>query len=125
MTMEINALLVVQMFNFLIAYCILRYIVLEPGLRLVNSIDQGRQGLQRDLALLHEEVKRREALNDEQKERHATVLQSRMPAISKLYEKERAGSEWHHIERLSPEKEAQLVGAMKEAIVHQLKRGES
>lgn len=75
----VNALLLVQMLHFLVAYLILKYLFLNPGLAVMNAQDDIDQGLKRDLALVQEEVSRQEGLAKDQWKRHCGVLYSRMP----------------------------------------------
>lgn len=122
MTMEINALLIVQIFNFFIAYCILRFIVFEPGVAVITNLDETRRAAEKDLVLGQEELERKEAFNTDQKERRINLLRTRMPHGMGGRMTSVIPAVWRRIERLTPEEETQLINTMKESIVHRFQR---
>lgn len=117
----INALLVVQMFHFLVAYLLLKYLFLRPGLRVVEELDSKEQALQRDVILAQEEVARQDALAKDQWERHCRVLSSRMPVHHVALAKgvDRTISDF---ETLPVVEEQQLAHRVKESIINQVLR---
>ncbi len=72
--MIVNALLLFQMLHFLVAYLILKYILLRPALVLMKRMDREVLLFESNVALLSEEAARREAVIDAQWKRHCRVL---------------------------------------------------
>ncbi|HBL98331.1 TPA: hypothetical protein DDZ86_01660 [Candidatus Dependentiae bacterium] len=88
-----NALLLLQIVHFFIAYLILKHVLLKPGLKVLRNIDDSDRSIKRDLALLEEEVDLQNALVRDQWSRHCGVLRSRMPLPVKVVVAERVRAE--------------------------------
>lgn len=117
----VNALLLVQMFHFLVGYLILKYVFLKPGLAVAITQDESDQVLRRDLALIQEEVSRQEGLSNDQWKRHCRVLSSRMPVESALKQPGIAHA-FSPIDPLSVDEERALVRAVEQTIVRRIVR---
>ncbi|HAU30177.1 MAG: hypothetical protein UV79_C0002G0006 [candidate division TM6 bacterium GW2011_GWF2_43_17] len=123
--MIVNALLLFQIIHFLLAYLILKYVLLRPALILMKRLDREKLLLESNVALLGEEAARREAVIDAQWKRHCRVLYLR-------YEKGTASSKGQDIECLpqmtasevSPEQIKQLRHHVTTDIVQQLVKGD-
>lgn len=72
--MMVNALLLFQIFHFFVAYVILKYLLLRPGLAVMKQLDREKLLLKSNVALLSEEAARREAVVEAQWKRHCQVL---------------------------------------------------
>ena len=71
------------MVHFLIAYLLLKYIVLRPALTLLKKRDREAFLMRSNIALLQEEVARRNAMIEAQWKRHCGVLYSRYVSTEK------------------------------------------
>jgi hypothetical protein len=119
---SVNALLLVQMFHFIVGYVILKYLFLKPGLAVATACDEIDQGLRRDLALMQEEVRRQEGIANDQWERHCRVLCSRMPVgtqpkylgVARIFPS---------VEPLPPAEEKRLAEGVTQAIISCITRG--
>lgn len=109
------------MFHFLVAYLLLKYLFLRPGLRVVEEIDSREQTLQRDVILAQEDVARQDALAKDQWERHCRVLSSRMPVHQTALAKgvDRNITE---LETLPIAEEQRLSQGVKQGIINQILR---
>lgn len=99
------------------AYLLLKYIVLKPGLKIIRGIDNIDRATQRDLTLLHEEVELQNAMVKEQWMRHCQVLRSRMPGAKKVKGLLLRRKATPLVARLSNEDELRLIFDMKNVIV--------
>ncbi|MCL5436793.1 MAG: hypothetical protein M1549_02875 [Candidatus Dependentiae bacterium] len=113
---SINALLLVQMFHFLVAYLILKHLFLKPGLAVMQARDGIDQALKRDLALMHEEVQRQEGIAQDQWERHCRVLSSRVP-VSQREAVARPVHQFPPLEPVSQQEEQQLTDQLARTIM--------
>ncbi|MBN2267621.1 MAG: hypothetical protein JW725_04795 [Candidatus Babeliaceae bacterium] len=79
--MIINALLLVQMFHFFVAYLILKHILLKPGLMVIQEEDAYDALLERNNLLGGEEVARQESALSERWQVKRELLQEQVPSV--------------------------------------------
>jgi len=83
MNIQVNATIVVQIINFLIAYAILRFIVLRPAVVLIEAEEKKRIDLREVIAYNYLLIKReRDALRQQWQEGHA-FYEKQVPDIKK------------------------------------------
>lgn len=117
-----NALLLLQVVHFLIAYFILKHVLLKPGLKVLRKIDDADRSIKRDLALLEEEVDLQNALVKDQWGRHCVVLRSRMPVLVKAESASKIQCE-RVSDSLSATEERQAITDLKNVVVETVSGG--
>ncbi len=117
-----NALLLLQVVHFLVAYFILKHLLLKPGLKVLRKSDAPGSTLNPYLALFESEVDLQNALVKDQWGRHCAVLRSRMPVVAKAGSISRIQCE-RVSDSLSATEERQAITDLKNVVVETVSGG--
>lgn len=118
-----NGLIFVQMFNFLLAFLMLKYIIFKPGLALIQQEDAYTESLEQTSGLAHEEVAYEEGELYERWKRCKGNLQAKQPDISAQQPFHVAHRHKGYVD-LQPADEKKMVKLLSAAIFKQVTKHE-